>query len=133
MLKASVQEALSTITAAHPDWALRVIPDGQGGAWIEAMQVALEPPYAQPDTFLVFLLPFNLPGSDIYPMFLRADLSRLDGQPLGEGFQPTQLSWPGQPDARPVVQVSRRTRGSAFTSQTAAQKVDKVLQWVQTR
>src|SRR5687768_11603623 len=104
---------------------MRVVPDGQGGAWVEFTNMPLGPPYAQDATFVVVLLPFNLPGSDIYPMFVRDDLSRLDGQPPGQSFQVTQLAWPGDPEPRPVVQVSRRTRGS-FAAQTAAQKVSKV-------
>ena len=71
--------------------------------------------YVQATTFVVFLLPFNLPGADIYPMFVRDDLARRDDAPLGDGLQRTTLSWPGQPAQRPVIQVSRRTRGGAFT------------------
>ncbi len=108
---------------------MRVVSDGQGGAWVEFKDLPLGPPYTQELTFMVCLLPFNLPGSDIYPMFVRPDLTRLDGQPLGQAFQVTQLAWPGESAPRPVVQVSRRTRG-AFAAQTAAQKVCKVLDWM---
>jgi hypothetical protein len=96
---------------------------------VQFREFALGPPYRQGATFLVFLLPFNLPGSDIYPMFVRPDLTRLDGQPLGQAFQVTELAWPGALSARSVVQVSRRTRG-ASTTQTAAQKVIKVVDWI---
>ncbi|WP_146220993.1 hypothetical protein [Mycolicibacterium moriokaense] len=106
--------------------------DGQGGLWVELNGIPLGIPYQQCSTFMVFLLPFTLPGSDIYPLFVRRDLSRIDGQPLGEGFQATELSWPAEGSPRPVVQVSRRTRGS-FASQTAAQKIAKVLDWIRTR
>ncbi|MFC9687264.1 hypothetical protein ACFTSF_01890 [Kribbella sp. NPDC056951] len=130
--KTAVLRALQIIQTAFPDWTANTCPDGQGGLWVELTGVPLGLPYAQDDTFLVFLLPFTLPSSDIYPMFLRADLSRLDGASLGEGFAVTQLSWPAEQAPRPVVQVSRRTRGS-FAYQTAAQKVSKVLDWVMTR
>jgi len=112
---------------------LLVVPDGQGGAWVEILQIELGEAYVQPTTFLVFLLPFNLPGADIYPMFVRDDLTRRDGGPLGDGLQRTTLSWPGQPAQRPVVQISRRTRGGAFTSQNAVQKTEKVLEWLRSR
>lgn len=130
--KSAVLRALEVIHAAFPDWSVRTYPDGQGGLWVEQPEVPLGPPYVQDDTFVVFLLPFTLPGSDIYPMFVRPDLSRLDGAPLGEGFAVTELSWPAENEPRPVVQVSRRTRGS-FAQQTASQKVSKVLDWVMTR
>jgi len=129
-LKTSVREALASLDTAFPDVVMTVVPDGQGGAWVEVTDLPLGTPYAQDSTFVVFLLPFNLPGSDIYPMFIRPDLSRRDGQLLGPAFQVTQLAWPGEPTPRPVVQVSRRTRGS-FSAQTAAQKLSKVvLEWM---
>jgi hypothetical protein len=89
-------------------------------------------PYVQATSFVIFLLPFNLPGSDIYPFFIRPDFTRGDGAPLGPGFQVTQLSWPGESVPRSVLQVSRRTRG-AFSSQTAPHKVEKVLDWIRTQ
>lgn len=131
-VKAAVRDALGTIRSAFPDFGLATHADGQGGLWVEMTGVPLGAPYAQADTFLVCLLPFTLPGSDVYPMFVRPDLSRVDGQPLGEGFQQTELSWPAEASSRKVVQVSRRTRGS-FASQTAAQKIAKVLDWIRTR
>jgi hypothetical protein len=130
--KAAVKDALETIKSVFPDCGLATHPDGQGGLWVELTGVPLGNPYRQASTFLVFLLPFTLPGSDIYPMFVCRDLSRVDGKPLGEGFQPTELSWPAEAVPRPVVQVSRRTKGS-FAAQTAAQKVAKVLDWICTR
>lgn len=130
-LKASVKTALDSLDAAFPALPPRVVPDGQGGAWVEYIDMPLGAPFEQDSTFVVFLLPFNLPGSDIYPMFVRPDLTRLDGQSLGQAFQVTQLSWPGEPLPRSVVQLSRRTRG-AFAAQTAAQKLIKVLEWMLT-
>jgi hypothetical protein len=128
-LKQAVDDALSQIRACCEDVTINTYGDGQGGAWVELVDVPLGEPYTQDKTFLVFLLPFTLPGSDIYPMFIRGDLSRLDGRPLGEGFAVTELAWPGDPTPRPVVQVSRKTRGS-FAAQTATQKVAKVMHWV---
>lgn len=129
LLKAPVNTALESLSAAFAGVSRRVVPDGQGGTWVEFVDMPLGAPYAQATTYVVFLLPFNLPGSDIYPLFVCHDLARLDGQPLGQGFQQTQLAWPGEQLARPVVQVSRRTRGS-FAAQTAAQKINKVLDWM---
>jgi hypothetical protein len=132
-LKTAVQTAIAELRAVYGEEHVRVVPDGQGGAWAEILQIELGDAYVQSTTFVVFLLPFNLPGADIYPMFVRDDLARRDGRPLGESLQRTTLSWPGPPAQRPVVQVSRRTRGSAFTSQSAAQKTEKVLEWLRSR
>lgn len=132
-LKAAVEAALADLRTVYGGDHVLVVPDGQGGVWVEIDQVELGEAYIQTTTFLVFLLPFNLPGADIYPMFVREDLTRRDGGQLGEGLQRTTLSWPGQPQQRPVVQISRRTRGGAFAAQTAAQKTEKVLEWLRSR
>lgn len=131
--KTAVRQAYDAIRAAFPDLAASAVPDGQGGLWVELSGVPLGAPYAQAETFLAFLLPFNLPGGDIYPMFMRPDLSRLDGAPLGDGFASTQLQRTAEDQPRDVMQISRRTRGNNYALQTAPQKVMKVLDWVMTR
>lgn len=131
--KKAVLDAYKTVVAAYPNAAVTAHPDGQGGLWVEIADHKLGPAYMEDDTFVVFNLPFNLPGGDIYPMFVRPDLHRSDHAPLGDAFQATQLSWTGEPQNRQVTQISRRTRDQAFTAQTAAQKVAKVLHWMEHR
>jgi hypothetical protein len=132
-MKEAVQEAVTAITEAFNSEKVRVVPDDQGGAWIEIADVELGDKYAQDTTFAICLLPFNLPGADVYPLFVRHDLTRHDGNGLGEGFATTEVKWPGDPQPRPATQVSRRTRRSEFTMQTPLQKIEKVLDWVRTR
>lgn len=132
-LKEAVQAAANAITAAYGAESVRTVPDGQGGAWIDIADVALGDRYQQDTTFVLCLLPFNLPGADIYPIFIRHDVSRRDDNGLGEGFGATEVSWPGEENPRAVVQVSRRTRRNEFALQTPLQKIEKVLEWVRTR
>jgi hypothetical protein len=131
-IKVGVRLAIENLQSTFTTWEFVTCPDGQGGLWVEAKEVALGSPYAQEATFLAFLLPFGLPGVDIYPMFVRPDLSRLDGGALGPVFQITAMSWPGEAEPRPVTQVSRITKGD-FAAQTAAQKVTKVIGWMKTQ
>ncbi len=133
VVKEAVVAALADVMDAYGENKTRVIPDGQGGAWVEIADVPLGGPYAQTTTFVICLLPFNLPAADIYPLFIRNDLSRTDSGPLGEGFSSTFVTWPGEDAPRPVTQVSRRTRGNAFALQTARLKIEKVLDWVRSR
>lgn len=132
-VKGAVQAGLTEITDAYGAEKVRAVPDGQGGAWIEIAEVALRDRYMQDSTFIICLLPFNLPGADVYPLFMRSDLTVRDGNGLGEGFAIANVSWPGDSQPRPAVQVSRRTRRSEFTLQTPLQKIEKVLDWVRTR
>lgn len=131
--KAAVDNAIEAIVDAHGHERLRVVEDDQGGAWVEISGIDPGPLYNEDETFLICHLPFNLPAADIYPMFVRPDLTRKDGAGLGEGTQQTELRWPGDSEPRRVTQLSRRTRNNAFGSQTAAQKVSKVLEWLASR
>jgi len=128
-LKVAVRTAIGELAASCGTLISRILGDGQGGAWVELTGVDPGLGFTQDETFVIFLLPFNLPGADVYPMFVRPDLSRVNGEPLGPAMQPTSLAWPGEPSQRAVIQISRRTRG-AFATQTAAQKVAKVLAWL---
>jgi hypothetical protein len=131
--KESVLAGLAEVLNAFGKDHVRPVLDGQGGVWVEISDIALGKTYAQQLTFAICLLPFNLPAADIYPLFLRHDLSRLDGNTLGEGFSLTTLQWPGDTEPRAVTQISRRTRGGGFNLQNPRQKIDKVLHWVRTR
>jgi hypothetical protein len=131
-VKDAVERGVAGIVGVYGAEHVRAVPDDQGGAWVEVTGLDLGAAYTQDTTFLICLLPFNLPGADVYPMFVRADLTRSDGAPLGEGFQVTQAGWPGEPQPRPAVQVSRRTRGDV-TAQTPVQKIEKVLDWIRSR
>lgn len=133
IVKDAVRAGLADILSCFGDAGVRPIPDGQGGVWVEILDVNLGDPYVQESTFVIALLPFNLPAADIYPLFVRHDLTRRDGQALGEGFSQTTVAWPGDPEPRPVFQVSRRTRPGGFALQTPLQKIDRVLEWLRKR
>jgi hypothetical protein len=132
-LKEAAATALADIITAYGEDKVRAVPDGQGGAWVEIAAVPLGEPYAQPTTFVICLLPFNLPAADVYPLFVRNDLSRTDGKALGDGLSSTSVNWPGDAQPRPAVQLSRRTRGNAFALQSPLQKIEKVLDWLRAR
>ncbi len=132
-VKSAVRDAVAGLRAQYGEDHVREIPDGQGGAWVEIDELELGDAYVQGATFLLCLLPFNLPNADVYPTYVRHDLARADGQPLGEGFQVTQVQLPGVGQPRPVVQVSRRTREGLFVQQTPSQKIEKVLVWIRSR
>ncbi len=132
-MKEAVQTALAAIVERYGAERIRSVPDGQGGAWVEVSDVDLGDTYRQATTYVIVLLPFNLPNADVYPVYVGADLTRSDGAGLGEGFSATSVSWPGDPQPRSATHVSRRTRRSDFTRQTALQKVEKVIDWITTR
>lgn len=115
--------------------------DKHGGACVIVEGEPLGPPFRQDDTWIAFHVTHNAPYADVYPHFVRADLTRRDGAPLGEGMttghsfpQPDVLLEPSKMPARPAIQVSRRSnRRDAAGLETPLIKLLKVLTWIKAR
>jgi hypothetical protein len=101
--------------------------DGEGGAYVRIEPVDPGPPYALRETWIGFRITAQYPYADVYPLFVRPDLTRTDGAPLGEGLTPCTF------DDQPAVQVSRRSNHLDPSTDTAAIKVLKVLRWMASR
>ena len=123
-----VQEAVKEISEAYPNCRLDSVEDGQGGAIVTVQDVPIEGSlYEQTHTWVGFHITHTYPYADVYPHFVRHDLSRRDGKPLGEG---TSI---GTFQKVPAVQISRRTNKLDPTSHTALLKLCKVLRWLTSR
>jgi hypothetical protein len=126
-LAASVVAAIDELEAAYPGVAVSHREDDEGGAFVMVDPVPLGPPYVQATTWVGFHIPFNYPFADVYPHFVRGDLARLDGQALGEGTSG------GTFEARPAIQLSRRSPRRDAGVDTAVLKLDRVLGWLRCR
>jgi hypothetical protein len=123
-----VKAALAEIEAAFKGCTLDAIEDGQGGVLVTLHGVSLDgSPYSQIDTFVGFQLTHTYPYADVYPHFVRHDLSRRDGKALGDGMSI------GAFRGSPVVQISRRSNRHDPTSDTALLKLIKVMRWLKSR
>lgn len=120
----AIERAVEQLRADFPNSALSVREDGDGGAYVILDDVALGAPYQQASTWVGFRITAQYPYADTYPHFVRGDLARSDGRPLGDGMSLT--TW----EERPAVQVSRRTNRLDAMTQTAALKLHKVLAWL---
>lgn len=127
-IKPVVVKAIEEIRSTFADCQVESCADGSGGGFVTVRNVPLAPPYAQADTWFGFQITFQYPYADVYPHFVRPDLSRKNGKPLGEGF-----SVPAQFRGQPAVQISRRSNKLNPAIDTASLKLLKVLQWMKTR
>lgn len=128
MLKPDVQTAIDELKWNFPTSIFVVREDNEGGAYVivEGVELASKcHPYVQENTWVGFRIHFQYPISDIYPIFVRGDLSRKDGKALGEATSLTTF------EGRPAVQLSRRSNRRNADLDTATLKVKKVLQWLQ--
>lgn len=125
MVAAHVGKAIEELKACFSLSELIVEPDGNGGARVLLEPVPLSPIYTAGDTWLGAHIPVQIPYADIYPLFVRGDLARKDGRPLGVGFGAGHAFM-----NRPAVQVSRRSNGRDPTIETPAIKFLKVIEWI---
>lgn len=123
-----VSGAIEDIRTAFPDNSLVIREDHEGGALIIVEDLELGPPYIQESTWMGFHITHPYPYSDPYPQFVRGDLARIDGRPLGEA---TSLN--ATFESRPAVQLSRKANRLNPTTDTALSKLLKVLTWLKTR
>jgi hypothetical protein len=125
VMNVQVQKALEEIRARFSPSEFVVEPDGQGGARIRFGPVALGPSFVQETTWLAGHLPSQIPYADVYPIFVRGDLTRKDGAALTAPITPNHVFMSQQ-----SVQVSRRSNGRDPAVETPALKFAKVLAWL---
>jgi len=123
----TVSLAVGEITQTFEGATVVVTDDGEGGAYVRVEPVDPGAPYAQRATWIGFRITAQYPYADVYPLFVRPDLSRANGQPLGEAMTPSAF------DGQPAIQVSRRSNHLDPATDTAALKVLKVLAWMASR
>jgi hypothetical protein len=82
-------------------------------------------PYEQANTWVGFQITHTY--ADVYPHFIRHDIGRCDGKPLGAGT--SMANFRGQP----AIQISRRSNRLDPATDTALSKLLKVLQWLKSR
>ena len=123
-----IKAALAEIAAAFKECRLDAVEDGQGGALVSLHGVGLDgSQYSQVDTFVGFQITHTYPYADVYPHFVRHDLSRSDGKALGDGMSI------GSFRDQPAVQISRRSNKHDPGADTALLKLVKVLRWLKSR
>jgi hypothetical protein len=126
-MTSTVAEAIDELKAAHPDASFTLREDADGGVFVILEPVDPGPTYTQRETWVGFQITFQYPYSDVYPHFVRHDLTRVDGQQLGEAT--SQASFEG----RPAIQISRKSNRLNPATDTAAVKLLKVLEWLRNR
>lgn len=122
-----VATAVREIERGMPNVAWQVREDGEGGAVVVGQSIPLGGVWAQDDTWIGFRIPFSYPYADIYPHFVRGDLRRQAGGPLGEALSTTTF------EGMPAVQISRRSTHRAPGVETALIKFLKVTTWLRSR
>jgi hypothetical protein len=123
-LQPAVQKAIEELRTTFESCEVLVTPDGAGGAHVEIRNLPLGPPYNQENSWFGFHLTYQYPYADVYPHFVRSDLTRRDGARHGSGIAG------GSFQGRQATQLSRRSNHWKPGRDTAALKLLKVHQWL---
>lgn len=124
----AVQQAIAELKVTFEPCAVIVEDDGQGGAHVIIESVPVNGVYEQNETWFGVHITGQFPYSDIYPVFVRADLRRADNKPLGDGISPGHNF-----RTRGAVQVSRKSNARDPTIETASAKILKVRAFLESR
>lgn len=121
-----VERAVEELRACFSDTGVDAVGTGDGGARVTIARVDPGPSYVQRETWVRFAISYQYPHADVYPLFVRPDLARADGQPHGDGIAQTEFH------GEKALQLSRRSNRLNPATDTAALKVTKVLEWSRT-
>ncbi|MDE0268072.1 MAG: hypothetical protein OXI96_03425 [Acidimicrobiaceae bacterium] len=119
-----VKQGIEGLRACFPDTEVTAVGTGDGGAIVTIACVDPGSAYVQRETWMRFAISFQYPQADIYPLFVRPDLIRVDGQQHGEGITK------GEFQGEEALQLSRRSTNLDPNNDTATLKVTKVLEWL---
>ena len=126
-IRSSVENAIKQLKSAFRNCTITVSEDGEGGANIIIESVSLDSNvFVQETTWIGFHLSFQLPYADVYPIYVRADLKRKDGQDLtGDAFHPNHDF-----QGRASLMLSRRSNNRDPEQDRPYLKVIRVLEWL---
>lgn len=120
-----VERAVAAIRESFEGANVVAEEDGAGGAYVTVDGVELGPRFTPSRTWLGGHLTAQVPYSDVYPLFIGAEVRWADGRSfsaplsLGHNFR-----------GRAAIQVSRRSNRRDPKLETPICKFNKVLHWL---
>ena len=128
-MKPEVEEAIEGIRCAFPTLPLDVTPDPDGGAFVRIHDVDLGAQFTPRYSWCIFRITFQYPFADVYPHYFINKLQRVSGDPLPNGFHVDNACVLNEV-SEPATMVSRRSNRLNPATDTAALKLQKVLDWI---
>jgi hypothetical protein len=138
-MKPDVALAVAELEAALIGSAVRVKEDRDGGAYVVVDNVAVGDSFSPRSSWVGFHVVWTYPDSDVYPHYISADLKY-----VGSGATPNQHPEGNLPVALtrgatmpgfdlPAIQVSRRSNHRNADTDTASQKLLRIIDFLRTR
>lgn len=138
-MKAAVAEAVDELIAGLPQANVQAEADPEGGAYVRIDEVDIGPAFEPRKTWIAFQITWAYPDADVYPHFIDPGIRYVGQGPAPnqypEGNLPTSMTrgaeTPGSKN--PAIQISRRSNKRNAETDTALQKLLRVLDFVRSR
>lgn len=138
-MKPDVAEAIEEIRGGFPKNTVRVNEDPDGGARVIVDDLDIGPAFSPTVSWIGFHITFPYPDADVYPHFLDAGVKY-----VGSGSTPNESPDGNLPTAMsrgalmpgfelPAIQISRRSNRRNAETDTALQKLLRVLEFLRSR
>lgn len=125
-MKPEVLKAIEELKCQFANSSFTIREDDQGGAYVIIDPVSLCLQLTPEQTWVGFHLPGLYPYADIYPVFISANVKRVDGV----AFQ-APITAGHNFEKRPALQISRRNGMAQNGQQKATAKVLKILDFLE--
>lgn len=138
-MKPEVEKALDELTTGLPDATVDSKPDPDGGAFVLVHGIEIGSSFEPASSWVGFHITFAYPDADVYPHFIDPEVRY-----VGSGEAPNQSPDGNLPTAmtrgatmpgfeRPAIQISRRSNRRDADSDSALQKLLRIVEFLRTR
>lgn len=124
-MKSEVAAAIQGVRDAFPGHQVEVVDEPQGGAMVIVHDLSIGDQYVPAHSWCGFTVSFQYPEASPYPHYICGTVKRIDKKSLGEGLTAGHTC-----HGRPAIQVSRRSNRWDPAVDTAAIKLQRVLDWI---
>ena len=131
-MKPDVETAIQEIRAAFGR-EVEVQPDEEEGAFVKVFDLDIGSHYEPERSWVAFRITFQYPFADVYPHFLVPNLKRKDGLELTNPLHPKDQFWSPPSGKEAAVMLSRRSNRRDAAVDTAALKLQRVLEWLRSQ
>lgn len=138
-MKAEVEQAIDQIKSAGVGTGVQSVPDADGGAYVLVDGIDIGAAFSPSVTWLGFQITWSYPDADCYPHFIDAGVKYVASGATPnqhvDGDLPTAMSrgalMPGFD--RPAIQISRRSNRRVAETDSALQKLLRIIDFVRSR
>jgi len=120
-----IEKATKEIRSYYSKNKIEIEDVADGGARVIVHDIQLSEIYTPKITWIGFIIGFQYPRADVYPHYIDHTIIRSDGKPFGGGF-----SGPVKWQERDCIQISRKSNKLDPSVDTAATKLAKVIEWI---